>query len=103
MIRHCVFVKFKAAVDRAERNALYADLAALSSKVHGMLSLIAGQNVNPEGLGQGFGEGFIIDFDNVAARDAYLIHPDHQAIGARIVAATEGGVNGLFVFDFDVP
>lgn len=103
MIRHCVFVKFKTTISRADRDALYADLARLKSRVHGMLGLIAGQNVNPEGLGQGFGEGFIIDFDDVAARDAYLVHPEHQAIGARIVAATEGGVEGLFVFDFALP
>jgi hypothetical protein len=36
-------------------------------------------------------------------RDAYLIHPAHQAIGARIVAETEGGAEGVFVFDVVVP
>ena len=103
MIRHCVFVKFKTSVSRADRDALYADLAGLKSKVPGMLGIVAGSNVNPEGLGQGFEEGFLIDFEDVAARDAYLVHPEHQAIGGRIVAATEGGVHGLFVFDFAIP
>lgn len=102
MLRHCVFVKFRPSVDRATRDAIYADLARLDRKVPGMLRLNAGANVNPEGLGQGFDEGFLIDFEGAAARDAYLVHPDHLAIGARIVAAAEGGVNGLFVFDFEI-
>lgn len=102
MLRHCVFVKFQPSVSRAARDAIYADLAGLDRKVPGMLRLNAGANVNPEGLGQGFDEGFLIDFEGAAARDAYLVHPDHQAIGARIVAAAEGGVNGLFVFDFEI-
>ena len=34
-----------------------------------------------------------------AMRDAYLADPVHQAIGARIVAAAEGGIDGVFVFD----
>ena len=100
MIRHCVFVKFQPEVGRAARDAIYADLAALDRKVPGMLRLDAGANVNPEGLGQGFDEGFLVDFEDAAARDAYLVHPDHKAIGARIVASAEGGVGGLFVFDF---
>lgn len=102
MIRHCVFVKFRAAVGRADRDALYAELAQLQSKVPGMVRLDAGRNVSPEGLGQGFDEGFLIDFDNAAGRDAYLVHPDHRAIGARIVAAAEGGLKGLFVFDVEI-
>ncbi|HVX80463.1 MAG TPA: Dabb family protein, partial [Devosiaceae bacterium] len=42
-------------------------------------------------------------FDTAAARDAYLVHPDHQAVGARIVAAAEGGPAGILVFDFELP
>jgi hypothetical protein len=67
-----------------------------------MLGFAAGRNVSPEGLGKGFDEGFLIDFADAAARDAYLDHPDHKALGARIVGAAEGGADGLFVFDFEV-
>ena len=100
MIRHCVFIAFRPEFGRAERDALYADLAALRTKLEGMRSLASGANVNPEGLGRGFDEGVLIDFDDAAARDAYLVHPDHVAIGGRIVAAARGGADGLFVFDF---
>jgi len=99
LIRHCVFVKFRPSVSAADRSAIYADLAALQDRIPGMLRVSAGRNVSPEGLGRGFEEGFLVDFTDASARDAYLDHPDHKAIGARIGEAAEGGVDGIFVFD----
>ena len=32
-------------------------------------------------------------------RDAYLVDPVHQAIGGDIVAALDGGADGVFVCD----
>lgn len=103
MIRHCVFVKFDLDFGRAQRDAIYAGLEALRAKLPGMRRVHAGNNVSPEGLAKGFDEGFFVDFDNAAVRDAYLVHPDHQALGGRIVAAAQGGTAGIIVFDFDLP
>jgi len=102
MIRHVVLVNFKESIGESEREALYDNLRALKPKIDGLLSQTYGPNVSPEGLGQGFRDGFIMDFRDEAARDAYLIHPDHQAAGAKIVAALEGGIGGLIVFDVRV-
>ena len=102
MIHHCVLVKFKGSVTVAERDAIYDDLRALKGKVDGLLGASFGPNVSPEGLGQGFDDGFVIDFRDAAARDAYLVHPDHKAAGAKLVATLEGGVGGLVVFDLAV-
>jgi hypothetical protein len=62
-----------------------------------------GANVSPEPFARGFTHGFTIDFRDAAARDAYLAHPDHGRAGARLVAALEGGTDGLFVLDFEMP
>jgi hypothetical protein len=100
-IRHIVLVKFRAEVPAAERQGIYDQLAAL----RGHLSITAmsfGANVSPEGLHQGFTDGFTMDFPDAAARDAYLADPAHQAAGSRLVAAVEGGVAGLLVFDIAV-
>ncbi len=102
MIRHCVFIRFKADVSPAERTSILADIAALQPLVPGYLSVEIGPNVSPEGLGKGYTDGFIIDFKDAAARDAYLVHPAHEKAGGRIVAATEGGVDGVFVYDFEI-
>ena len=98
MIRHCVFVKFRADVPSAERQAIYADLGALRSELGGIEAMSFGPNVSPEGLHQGFRDGFTIDFADAAARDAYLVDAAHQAAGGRLVAALEGGGAGLLVF-----
>lgn len=102
MIRHCVFVRFRDDVPDEERSAIYQQLAELKSVVPGFLTISYGPNVSPEGLHQGYVDGFIIDFTDEAARDAYLVHPDHKAAGSRLVAALEGGRDGLIVFDIVV-
>ncbi|MCA8973166.1 MAG: Dabb family protein [Planctomycetes bacterium] len=102
MIRHCVFVKFRADVDSAERAAIYDGLRSLIGRLDGLLAGSFGPNVSPEGQGKGFNDGFTMDFRDAAARDAYLVHPDHKAAGARLVAALDGGREGLIVFDIEV-
>ena len=89
MIRHCVFLRFRNDVPQAEKDGIWADLAALKPLIKGFLLHHIGANVSPEGLGKGFAEGFIIDFDGPAARDAYLVHPDHVKLGGRIVSSRE--------------
>ena len=103
MIRHCVFVRFRSSVTAADREAIYSELRALKQKVDGLVAAHFGTNVSPEGLAQGFNDGFVIDFRDAAARDAYLVHPDHQVAGGKLVSMLEGGVAGLVVFDLRLP
>jgi hypothetical protein len=103
MIRHCVFGKVRADVSRTEIAAIHADLEALRAVIAGMGPVALGANVSPEPFARGFTHGFTIDFRDAAARDAYLVHPDHGRAGTRLVAALDGGTDGLFVLDFEVP
>ncbi|WP_287099309.1 Dabb family protein [Mesorhizobium sp.] len=59
-------------------------------------------NTSPEPFARGFTHGFTIDFRDAAAHDAYLMHEAQSRAGARLVAALEGGTDGLMVFDLDV-
>ncbi|WDQ98037.1 Dabb family protein [Devosia sp. J2-20] len=102
MIRHCVFVKFRADVAAAERAEIYDGLSALVGQIEGLLSADFGPNISPEGVSQGFNDGFIMDLADEAARDRYLVDPAHKAAGARLVAALEGGRDGIMVFDLQV-
>jgi hypothetical protein len=102
MIRHCVFLRFRSNVPDDEKLAIYGQLADLKAVIDGFLAISYGPNVSPEGLHQGFADGFVIDFVDAAARDAYLVHPAHKAAGSRLVAALEGGRDGLVVFDLIV-
>ena len=102
MIRHCVFVRFRPEITADERAEIYAGLNALVGQIDGLLTAHFGANVSPEGLAQGFNDGFIMDLANQAARDRYLTDPAHQAAGSKLVAALQGGRDGLIVFDMEV-
>lgn len=102
MIRHIVLTKFRAEVTKAEIDSLFAKLADLKPLIPGMRGFDGGVSVSPEGLEQGFRHGFSIDFNDAAARDAYLEHPEHKALGGQLVGLLEGGVAGLVVFDLVV-
>lgn len=97
MIRHAVFVRFRPGTDVAP---IFAALRALKGKIDGIISVSAGQDCSPEGLQRGHSHGFTVDFRDAAARDAYLPHPEHQKVGAMIVAAADGGIEGVTVVDW---
>jgi hypothetical protein len=42
--------------------------------------------------------GFIMTFSNAAARDTYLVHPEHERFKAMAMTAVEN----FLVFDFEV-
>ena len=102
MIRHIVLVRFRPEITQAEKASIYAELESLRELVPGFLGASYGANVSPEGLHKGFSDGFAMDFVDAAARDAYLVHPAHKAAGARLVAALDGGLDGVLVFDLEV-
>ncbi|PZM09136.1 Dabb family protein [Rhizobium tubonense] len=101
MIQHCVFMRLKAAITPVEKQSLFDGIVALKQVIPGILDVKHGPNVSPEGLHGGFVDGFIVTFDTVEARDTYLIHPEHVAVGERIVSSSDGGLAGLLVFDLN--
>lgn len=101
MIRHLVALKFPESTSEAAKAALMQDLAGLSDRIDGILDFQVRANVSVEdAMVRGFRDLFWFDFRDEGVRDAYLVDPVHQAIGARIVAELEGGADGVFVFDF---
>ncbi|MCP8894383.1 Dabb family protein [Shinella daejeonensis] len=103
MIRHCVFIRFKPTISSAYKAELFNEIAALQNRLPGIAAVHIGANVSPEaGMDKGFGEGFIVDFTDSFARDAYLDDPAHRATGARLAAAAEGGLAGILVYDLEI-
>jgi hypothetical protein len=99
MIRHIVHLKFPPDFLTDTQDGLYAGLAALRGHLHGILDFQHRPNISPEApVVHGFTDMFWFDFSDLASRDAYLADPDHQAMGARLVAAV-GGLDGVMVCD----
>lgn len=102
MIRHIVLIRFRDDVSPERRELIYDGLRALVGQIDGLLNATFGANVSPEGLSKGFRDGFIMDLRDADARDRYLAHPAHQAAGAKLVEAAEGGLEGILPFDIEV-
>jgi len=99
MIRHIVLLKARPEVTEAEIAAIFADLAAIREKLPGVLAIHSGRSESPEKIERGYMHGFTVDFTDWAALAAYQDHPDHKRVGAALVAAAEGGIDGILVFD----
>lgn len=103
MIRHCVFVQFKDSVTAEHRDVLFSEIAALQSRLEGILDVHLGRNVSPEaGMDKGYADGFMVDFTGPEARDAYLVDEAHKSTGGKLVEASVGGVAGILVYDLEV-
>jgi hypothetical protein len=93
---HVVLLKF--APTKAERMAdLFVALESLRPRLSGFLSCTGGPYSSPEGLNQGYTHGLVMTFADSAARDQYLIHPDHVKIKQAFLPDLEGVV----AFDFE--
>jgi Stress responsive A/B Barrel Domain len=97
-IRHVVHFKFKADADNALVAKVVTEFAALKGKIAAIEALEYGTNVSPEKHDKGFTHCWIATFKNAAARDAYLVHPDHQAFVALLKPVLEDAL----VIDFVV-
>lgn len=103
MIRHCVMVRLADETQQAAFDEVMQGLADLVDRLEGCSGFCAGKNRDFENKSPGFGYGFTLDASEDAALAAYAAHPEHKALGARLVALCEGGGDGIMVFDIEVP
>ncbi|MCV6576641.1 MAG: Dabb family protein [Cohaesibacter sp.] len=100
MIRHFVLLKFQPETSLETKQSLFADLAGLQKHLPGIIGFKAAENIAVEtDLIRGNHDVFWFDFEDEKARDIYLEDPAHQAVGARIVAELDGGIEGVTVID----
>ena len=78
-LRHVVLFGFKPSASEAQVEELVTRFRALQGLVPGIDAFECGTNSSPEGLAQGHSHCFTLTFASDAARDSYLVHPDHLA------------------------
>ena len=101
MLRHMVMMKFADHVDATAIASIRDELESLQSLMGGISGFTWRENISPEDrVVHGLRHLFWFDFDTEADRDAYLVHPAHQATGARLVSLCDGGADGIVVCDF---
>src|ERR1044071_2367946 len=77
-VKHIAFFKFKADRTPEQLAEVWRIIEDLPKRIPGILDLTWGPNNSTEGLSKGFTHSFVMLFEDLAARDAYLPHPAHQ-------------------------
>ncbi len=101
MIRHIVMLNLRPAV-QAPLEVVLAKLAELVADLEGCTNFTAGPNRDYEGKSPDYPFGFMFDVEDEAALKAYAEHPQHIALGARLVAMCKGGAKGIVVYDLEI-
>jgi hypothetical protein len=100
MITHMVLLRFRKDVSRQQADAVMAEIASLKGKVPGVLSFTGGAYSSPEGLNKGYTHAFCMMMKDAASRDGYLTHPEHEKVKKSVLAALDGGLDGVVAFDY---
>lgn len=79
MLRHVVLFKFSDSSSTADVKKVEEAFAALPGKISLIKDYEWGTNSSPENLNQGLTHCFFVTFASDKDRDAYLVHPEHQA------------------------
>lgn len=87
-VMHNLVLAFKEDAKKEDIENIFKALAELKQKnlVPGILSFTYGPYQSPEGLNNGFTHGSSMVFESIAARDAYLPHPEHDRVKPLIIA-----------------
>ena len=99
-IKHVVVFKYKAKATPVQIDEVTAAFKALKNKIPGIISIEYGVNNSPENLNKGFTHVYLLTFTDVAARDAYLPHPEHKKFGELLTRLDV--LEEPFVVDFQV-
>ena len=93
---HLVLIKFKKDILPNDFQKI-TDGAYGLQQIEGVLDLNFGENVSPEGLGQGFSHSLTMKFPTAKDRDSiYLPHPVHQEFVKLFVPFT----TDILVYDY---
>ncbi|MDQ4139322.1 MAG: Dabb family protein [Bacteroidota bacterium] len=97
-VRHVVVFKFKPSATPEQIAQVTQELGALKSKIPGIVAFEHGVNDSPEKKNLGFTHVYLLTFENAAARDTYLPHPEHKKFGQLL--GKLGIMEDVFVVDY---
>jgi hypothetical protein len=97
-VRHVVVFKYKKTATAEQILQVTDAFRGLKEKIPGVVSFEQGANISTEKKDQGFSHVFILTFEDVKARDAYLPHPEHRKFGELL--GKLGVLEDVFVVDF---
>ena len=97
-VRHVVVFKYKKSATPEQIAQVTRAFRDLRTKIPGITAFEDGVNNSPEGKNLGFTHVYLLTFESIAARDAYLPHPEHKKFGELL--GTLGVLEDAFVVDY---
>ena len=97
-VRHIVVFKYTPEATPEQIRQVTEAFGALQKKIPGITGFEHGVNDSPEGRNLGFTHVYLLTFEDAAARDAYLPHPEHKRFGELL--GRLGIVADVFVVDY---
>ncbi len=97
-VRHIVVFKYKPGTAPEQIRQVTEAFRDLRKKIPGITAFEDGVNNSPEGKNLGFTHVYQMTFEDAAARDAYLPHPEHAKFGQLL--GQLGIVGDAFVVDY---
>jgi hypothetical protein len=96
MLRHVVLFAFAPTAGPSAVAGVCEHFARLPQEIEFIRGFEWGTNVSPEQINYGYTHCFVLTFAGDADRDAYLVHPAHQAF----VAAANPVLASALVVDY---
>ncbi len=97
-VRHVVIWRFRDETMEEQIGQFTDAFRALTTTIPGIIGFEHGANNSPENLNRAFTHVYLLTFESVQARDAYLPHPEHKRFGETIRAMRI--VAEVFVMDY---
>ncbi|HET7220506.1 MAG TPA: Dabb family protein [Vicinamibacterales bacterium] len=97
-VRHIVVFKYKPGTTPEQIAQVTTAFRELRKTIPGIIGYEDGVNNSPEKKNLGFTHVYMVTFEDVKARDAYLPHPEHKKFGQLL--GKLGVVEDVFVVDF---
>ena len=97
-VRHVVVFKYKPNASPDQISQVTQAFRELKNKIPGIIAFEDGVNNSPEKKNLGFTHVYLLTFESVAARDAYLPHPEHKKFGQLL--GKVGILEDAFVVDY---
>ena len=87
MYLHVFLFKWTSAASDAHKTRVLAEINAFQGRIPGLLETYAGENESPRSQGNSFGG--IMKFESREAFEAYVTHPQHEALIAWLMPLIE--------------
>ena len=97
-VRHIVVFKYKPGTTEDQIRQVTQAFRDLKARIPGIIAFEDGVNNSPENKNLGFTHVYVLTFEDVAARDTYLPHPEHKKFGQLL--GKLGVVADAFVVDY---